>query len=68
MSEHYDCFGLQIREDDSVFVFISAESGKPFASLDANGFHVYKKRKGMKEENIISLKALKVMIKAVEKK
>jgi hypothetical protein len=63
----HDCFGAILRAGDGLIALLSAESGKVYAVLDKEGLHVIKRRGREKEENVISLRALKRLIFEIER-
>jgi hypothetical protein len=62
-----DCFGVILRTNGGEFTFVSAESGKVYATLDKTGLKVLKRRKGGVEENVIPIRTLRVLLKEMEK-
>jgi hypothetical protein len=64
----HDCFGAILQAPkDGPFYFVCMHCGRPFAVLSEKGMTVHSKHGSQKHENVISLKALKAMIAAVEK-
>jgi hypothetical protein len=63
----HDCFGAILRAGDGPFTFISAQTGKVYASLDQNGLKIIKDRGKVKDENTISLRTLEVLITQIKK-
>lgn len=62
-----DCFGVILRSNDGAFTFVSAETGKVYATLDRGGLKVQRDRGKAKEVNVIPLKTLRVLLSALEK-
>jgi hypothetical protein len=63
----HDCHSAIVRRDGDEIVLLSAYSGKPFASIDRDGLHIFKNRGKGKEDNVVSLKALEVLIRELKK-
>jgi hypothetical protein len=63
----HDCFGSIVNAPAlGAYHFVCGQCGKPFAVLDVNGLRQTSKHGSEKHDNTISLRALKVMIRAVE--
>jgi hypothetical protein len=64
----HDCAGSIVRISKGGSVnFLCVHCGRPFAILDKRGLIIQSKHGKNKDENVIALKALKVMIAEVEK-
>lgn len=62
-----DCFEAILRGDRDAYVFISPQTGKPYAVLDPMGLHVQRGSGKAKEKNTISLKTLEVLMKELKR-
>lgn len=63
----HDCGGSVVRSVAGAVSFLCLHCGRPFAILDRRGLHITSKHGAQKDDNTITLAALKVMIAAVEK-